>query len=550
MGNRFKRDPIHPSTLVGVKGTRIRRAALAVVLAACTLAGAWIGLRVAGPATYSSQLGNVQLGLELSRPSRRGIELYVPLADWGLRAPVTGAPIRVAVEPRRIDRTGLVDTVTGGGSELPLLRHQLSDAVASAAVRAGLLLLAGGLAGGLIAMLAWHALGVRGRRLLIAPAGAVALVVVTGGAIGIWTTVTWNAQGLERPTYYASGSELERLLAQADQLRRASGQYADRVDVALRSIAGLLDDHSTGPNTDGNRRMMLASDIHNNVLTLPALRGYADGRPVILAGDFTINGSKLETGFLRGLDRLGRPVFAVSGNHDSPGLMRVLARRGVVVLTHRGVLDGDGRTHGSPIQQVSGLKIAGFEDPLQYTGSSFPAGVRAAMSFTDFPDGRKRFLQAVERRWQWWQALPERPDVLVVHQEGIALALANLIWNADPDGKPLTIVAGHTHVQRLDRLGPVTVVNGGTAGAGGIFGTGHDPVGLALLDFGRTGGLEASDLVQMDPTTSAARARRVITDRPDCDKQVVFCADKPQLPDLPHPGPITPPQGPRSPAER
>jgi hypothetical protein len=136
----------------------------------------------------------------------------------------------------------------------------------------------------------------------------------------------------------------------------------------------------------------------------------------------------------------------------------------------------------------------------------------------------------VQERWRWWQALPQRPDVLIVHQEAIGRALANLIWSEDPDGEPLAILVGHTHVQRMDRYGPITTINSGTAGAGGVFGAGSQSVGLALMDFDpETGALVATDLVQMNPSTSAARAQRVITDTPDCDEQLVFCHDEPNL---------------------
>jgi predicted phosphodiesterase len=295
---------------------------------------------------------------------------------------------------------------------------------------------------------------------------------------------------------------------------------------------------------------VLASDIHNNLLTLPAVERFSRGHPVFLTGDFTINGSRMEAAFLRGLEDLGDPVVAVSGNHDSPGLMRQLARRGLTVLTHRGQLGADGQVRGPAVRSIAGLKVAAFEDPLQYRGGDFPDGVRAALSFGDFPDGHERFLDAVEERWRWWRELPERPQVLLVHQEAIGRALAHLIFSADPEGPPLAILAGHTHRQRLDRIGPVTVVNSGSAGAGGIFGAGRDDVGLALLDFTIPGALEAADLVRMDPLSAAASARRIITGRPDCDERVVFCAEEPELPDIPSVTVPGPPSGPGSPATR
>jgi predicted phosphodiesterase len=231
----------------------------------------------------------------------------------------------------------------------------------------------------------------------------------------------------------------------------------------------------------------------------------------------------MEAPLARRLATLGDEVVAVSGNHDSPGIMRALERRGVTVLEHT---DG--------VRTIGGLKVAGFEDPLAFEGEDFPTGIRTGLSFGDLPDGHERYLEAVRERWEWWQALTERPQVLIVHQESIGRALANLIWDAEPEGAPLAILVGHTHEQRLDRYGPVTTVNGGTAGAGGVFGLGTQSVGLALMDFDTaTGSLAATDLVQMNPTTSAARAQRVITANPDCDETLVFCHDEPSLPDPP-----------------
>jgi predicted phosphodiesterase len=248
---------------------------------------------------------------------------------------------------------------------------------------------------------------------------------------------------------------------------------------------------------------VLASDIHDNLLTLRTLRRYAAGHLTVLAGDFTINGGRAETPLLRAMGAVGRPVVAVSGNHDSPGVMNALRRRGVTVLDHT---DG--------VRTIAGLAMTGFEDPLMSPRPDFPDGIRAGIDFGSFPDGEERFLAAVQQRWAWRRRLPSRPDVLIVHQAAIGRALANRIWEADPDGPALAILVGHTHQQRLDRYGPVTVVDSGSIGAGGLFGIGSD-VGLAMLDFTADGELEGVDLVSQNPSTSAARARRIITAHPD-----------------------------------
>ena len=453
----------------------------------------------------------------------------MPIANWGLRAPVIGAPVKLSVEPRAVDRDAVARAVTGGGdAEVALLRQDLDRALRRLVVRTLLVMLAGALVGGLLAAVLWHALGVRGRRLAIAPAAAVVGVAVILGGLGAWAALSWDPARLERPDYFASGVELERILDQAHALRRAGDKYSDRVNSSIRSIAGLLDDRSGlggRPVSAATERVVLASDIHNNVLTLPTVRHYSEGHLTVLDGDFTINGGKIEAPLLKGVATLGNPTVAVSGNHDSPGIMRALERRGVTVLDHT---DG--------VQTISGLKLAGFEDPLEFVGREFPSGLRTGLSFGDIANGHQRYLDAVQERWEWFKALPERPQVLILHQESIGRALANLIWQEDPDGAPLAILVAHTHVQRMDRYGPVTTINSGTAGAGGVFGVGTDSVGLALMDYDRrTGALTATDLVQMNPTSSAARAVRVITETPDCDDQLVFCHDEPKLPDAPSP---------------
>jgi predicted phosphodiesterase len=500
---------------------------LILLVVVCALAGAWAAPRVVGPASYETDVATLRLQLAVSTPAERGVSLFVPIANWGLRAPVVGAPVKVSVEPRAIDREGVARAVTGNGAaQISLLRSQLDRALRRLFVRTVLLALGGALAGGLLAALAWHALGVRGRRLAIAPGAAVGLVAVVLGGLGGWAAATWDPARLERPDYFASGIELQRILDQAHALRAAGTKYSERVDSSIRSIAGLLDERSGGvvrSRPAATERVVLASDIHNNLLTLPTLRRYTRGHLTVLAGDYTINGGRMEAPLARRLATLGETVVAVSGNHDSPGIMRTLERRGVTVLDHT---DG--------VRTIAGFKVAGFEDPLAFEGGQFPRGIRTGLSFGDLPDGHERYLAAIRERWAWWQALPERPQILILHQESLGRALANLIWEADPDGAPLAILVGHTHEQRIDRYGPVTTVNSGTAGAGGVFGLGTQSVGLALLDFDTaTGALAATDLVRMNPATSAARAQRVITETPDCDGTLVVCHEEPQDPDDP-----------------
>ena len=64
-----------------------------------------------------------------------------------------------------------------------------------------------------------------------------------------------------------------------------------------------------------------------------------------------------------------------------------------------------------------------------------------------------------------------------MHQAALARDLAARIEEADPAGAPLAILTGHTHQQRVDLIGPVTVIDSGSVGAGGPFGAGKDDIG-------------------------------------------------------------------------
>jgi predicted phosphodiesterase len=504
-----------------------RRLALGLVLVVCVAVGMWGAPRLSGPRVYTTAVADVQLRLGFSAPGKRGLDFYVPLANWGLRARLVDAPLRVRAEPRRINRAGVAELVTDPShARVTELRGELDDALGSAGKRFALYSVCGGVFGGLLALLLWHLAGVRGRRLLVAPAGALLLAAATTGGMTAWALGSFDAARLSHPDYYASGIELERILDQASALRASGRKYADRVDSALRAVAGLLNDRGEGANPlapgGASRRIVLASDVHNNLLTLPALHRFAEGTPTILAGDFTINGGRAEAPLAARAAHVGRPVVVVSGNHDSPGILNALRREGAIVLDH-----------AEGVRTIGGIDIAGFEDPLMLGGSEFPDGIRAGISFSDLDDGHERFVDAVRERWDWWRALPTRPDVLVVHQAAIGKALANLIWRDDPDGAPVSLLVGHTHRQELDFYGPVTVVNSGSIGAGGLFGIGSQSVGFALLDLGAEGDLEAVDLVSENPATSAARARRVIPDEPDCDGTLVVCHEEPEvLPEL------------------
>jgi hypothetical protein len=100
--------------------------------------------------------------------------------------------------------------------------------------------------------------------------------------------------------------------------------------------------------------------------------------------------------------------------------------------------------------------------------------------------------------------------VVLVHEPALA-AGALRVLRADPRARPPLFVVGHTHRQDVDADGGVTVVNGGTIGAGG---TGNLPerqvLGLAEVIYRPKPFVpRAVDLVRIDPGDGSAKAQRV-----------------------------------------
>jgi hypothetical protein len=158
-----------------------------------------------------------------------------------------------------------------------------------------------------------------------------------------------------------------------------------------------------------------------------------------------------------------------------------------------------GRAPGPVVARVGGLRIAGYEDPRER---------RAAERYRDRGAGVSADEQ--EAFAAWLDGLRGQVDVVLVHQPGLAAqALAEL--EAHPPPSPLVLVVGHTHRAGVERRGPVTVVNGGTAGGGGATNVEDGaPIGVAALTYRAERGFAplAADLVEIDPGDGSATARR------------------------------------------
>src|SRR5688572_3589276 len=310
----------------------ITAVALVVLCAAIGLGGSIVALRAAPPRSSDVTLGTVDVRVV---PARSGaVDVYMPVVDWGVRAEPYRAPVAVELEFRSLDRDAALDALRSGGSadaSLTTLEGELRDAVSDGLRRAALFALLGGVVGGLLGGGVAGAFG-RRRWLWMGPAtGAAvtlaAIAVVAGGVS------RFDYSALREPTFYAHGEELPRLLEFSERLLADQEGYADSYGDAVAGLTQLIAvaGEQRAEPAPIDRAIVVASDLHSNGLVLPALEEFASDRPVFMVGDLTQRGTRYESAIVPGLARLGSPVVAVSGNHDSRPLMLAAARAGVIV---------------------------------------------------------------------------------------------------------------------------------------------------------------------------------------------------------------------------
>ena len=487
--------------------------------------GSLLGLRLAGPAPRETALGTVSVRVG---PAWHGqVDAFIPIANWGVRVDAFSGPLRLHVEPRSVDRDALVRAAAGDRNVLSDAEQDARQVARKALIRAVVWATGGALALGAIAALAARAvrrpLGA-GLAWLLAPPACAALLSTI---VLVQVHRTFDPGAFRTPSFYARGAELGQLLKVADQAQTTGERYRSSVHRTLAGYATLLNAGANLAPVAAEAPAVLISDLHGNQLVVGPLRQLFSGRPIFFTGDFGQRGSPAEaSALIPQVTALGRSLLAVSGNHDSRPFMRRLAGAGAVVLTEHGRLGANGRTDGRPVQRVDGLLVAGYADPLEWRGRN-PDDPARVFSFSERPDGDRHYARVQDQLLRWFQRLPRRPHVVLVHQNGLAQGLAGAL-NADGDDRPLLILTGHDHQQHIDRYGEILVVDAGTVGAGGAFGVGAESVGVAHLHFpeGQTSP-RAIDLVQVEPLSGAASAERIVPASPEsCERERVHCHDE------------------------
>ena len=477
---------------------------LALACAASALAGAYLTVRAFATTVEPFALGTVSVRAGPAWDGR--VDVYVPIVDWGVRASPYEAPVAVQLRFRSLDREEALAALRSGSvaeERLAAIRTDLAEVGRRALYRAALLGVAGGVGGGLLGGAVVGA-ALHRRRWLGFGAGIGLVVPLAFVGIVFATLRDIDYTAFERPTFYAHGRELPRLLSFSGQLLTAGETYTEAYEQTLAGLANLVAFASEGGAPATSRSVVVASDLHGNTLVLPVLEEYTEGKTVFLAGDFTLLGTIPESRLVPLVSRLGDEIIAVSGNHDSRPFMLDLVDAGVTVLTRDGSLLPDGSIDEEPVIDVDGLAVAGYDDPLEATSARFDP---RPLELTE-----EEFAAATQEFVAWFEALPQEPDVVVVHQHGLAHALLDAL--AEAGGSRVVIITGHDHEQHFHVGEGGVIVDGGTVGAGGPFAIGVQTVGLAEVHFSDTGEPLAVDLIEVEPLSGNARASRVTLDEP------------------------------------
>ncbi|GAB6875697.1 metallophosphoesterase family protein [Thermaerobacter litoralis] len=429
-----------------MEGGRLARWRRRLVLALAAAAMAYAAM-VAGS---SARVTAGPFAFTLSaRPSWHGVtEVSIPPLGR-VRASTHTAPLGLEVRLDTVDVPTLGRLLERRGTRglVEGLRHQAEGVARRFALRLVLLGTGGGaLAALLLARRRWRRVG----------AGAAVGLLVSGGLV-VATQQTFDPGAFRQAEYSGAITAAPWLLDVFTNTPAKVEAFSRQMEV----LVGRLNDLYQGIEVqqavvpqDESLRLLIVSDLHNNPAGVRLVREMAASfRPDLIldAGDVADWGTAPEVRLVAELAELDVPYYLVPGNHDSPQSLEALeAQTGVEVL-------GDG-LYSLP----GGLLVASSRDPASYR-------VSPAM-------GRPQEIEAqVQALDHLLAAAPRRPDLLVVHNPGVAGRFR---------GRVPVLVSGHTHVQRVDDTPQGLFLNPGSTGAAGLRGLTAPreiPYGLLLL---------------------------------------------------------------------
>jgi hypothetical protein len=414
----------------------------AIVLAG--LVGAWVALAVAG--TTHATVG--PLGVDAEIAPAWGGETVVQVDPVGtLVVDTHDAPVEMRISVRAVDIDG-VRRIVADPTSLAGLDDQLVDdlqgVLVRAAIRTGVVAVAGALLVGGLALRSW-------RRGLLSGAVAVGAVVASYGVAAL----TFDPEAAREPRFTGVLSTAPQLVGAAEDIASNFDAYADQLAAIVTNVGKLYDTtlslNTFAPNDD-TIRLLHVSDLHLNPASWEVIRAVADQYDVdviVDTGDIADHGTGPESTYVRPIGGLDRPYVFVRGNHDS-----VVTEAAVEDQPNAVVLDGTPET-------VAGIRFLGAPDP-RFTPDQTTRG-------TADEDIRLATEELADEAGE----LDPPADIVVFHDPTHAELF---------DGTTPLVLAGHAHNRRTVVLdeGTRIMVQGSTGGAGLRALEGEDPTPVAL----------------------------------------------------------------------
>lgn len=257
------------------------------------------------------------------------------------------------------------------------------------------------------------------------------------------TLGTYQKKALENPTF----SGFLKGIPWAVKIVQGGYIHLDTLDSSLQSasermssVYEQLSKLSEVPDSKNETRILVISDIHNNVIAIRLVKKIANLfkiDTVVNSGDLTELGTHFEQEITSMLSIIPQPQVFATGNHDSTQVMEA-ARK----IPQLHVMDGN-------VQMVKGIQYLGIPDPCSLT-----SGPQKSMGATpqQVRDAQIQIAGILAKS-------SPKPDILVVHEPDITKPFY---------GKVPIIINGHTHTLLVENQNGSLVVNPGTTGASGI----------------------------------------------------------------------------------
>jgi predicted phosphodiesterase len=456
--------------------TRMPRWAQIVGPVLIGIAGAAIALQAFAKTTVDAGPFQVQLEADFGQ-SVTDISLP-PLGR--LRADTHDAPLHLRASLKEVNVEQLQEGLRRGIDSVAAEVER--NTFAAAGRFAGLVVLVGVAGAAALGLIAFRNRWISVLRATVA--GLLAVVLSVG-----LTAMSFDASAFQAPSYTGSLRLVPQLFGPVQGAIERVGYFRDELRRVVAGAARAYAAVESNPLGRGDEiRVLHISDIHLSTLGFGFAQELArsfDVDFVIDTGDTTSFGAPNEEFILPEITRFKLPYVWIRGNHDSAAFEDAVARLdGTVVL--------DGGT-----AKVDGFTIYGLGHPYFNQQRGTPVGDGDVVALVEAAAVHVAADVA---------ALPEPPDIVLVHDDRMAAGVA---------GKVPLVLSGHFHNNRDEVIdGTLFLRVGSTGGASptGFTAEGGVPFSAEVLYFRADGDggmqLVAWDVVTQFPETGSLEIAR------------------------------------------